>query len=78
MVEQVTKILNSKSDIKMEIQQLTKNRINVYSGFTNKQEIIVNLTSNTGTVYSVTYKLTNNIYYEDFIRFLRKNENSSR
>ena len=78
MVEQVTKILNSKSDIKMEIQQLAKTRINVFSGFTNKQEIIVNLTANTGTVYSVTYKLTNNIYYGYFIRFLRKNENSSR
>ena len=78
MVEQVTKILNSKSDIKMEIQQLAKTRINVYSGFTNKQEIIVNLTANTGTVYSVTYKLTNNIYYGYFIRFLRKNENSNR
>ena len=78
MVEQVTKILNSKSDIKMEIRQLANTRINVFSGFTNKQEIIVNLTSNTGTVYSVTYKLTNNIYYRYFIRFLRKNENSSR
>ena len=78
MVEQVTKILNSKSDIRMEIQQLANTRINVFSGFTNKQEIIVNLTSNTGTVYSVTYKLTNNIYYRYFIRFLRKNENSSR
>ena len=78
MVEQVTKILNSKSDIKMEIRQLAKTRINVFSGFTNKQEIIVNLTANTGTVYSVTYKLTNNIYYGYFIRFLRKNENSNR
>ena len=78
MVEQVTKILNSKSDIKMEIRQLANTRINVFSGFTNKQEIIVNLTANTGTVYSVTYKLTNNIYYRYFIRFLRKNENSSR
>ena len=78
MVEQVTKILNSKSDIKMEIQQLAKTRINVFSGFTNNQEIIVNLTANTGTVYSVTYKLTNNIYYRYFIRFLRKNENTSR
>ena len=78
MVEQVTKILNSKSDIKMEIRQLANTRINVFSGFTNKQEIIVNLTANTGTVYSVTYKLTNNIYYGYFIRFLRKNENSNR
>ena len=78
MVEQVTKILNSKSDIKMEMQYLRKNRINVYSGFHNKQEIIINLTANTGIIYSVTYKLKNKIYYEYFIRFLRKNENSSR
>ena len=78
MVERVTKILNSKSDIKMEMQYLRKNRINVYSGFYNKQEIIINLTANTGIGYSITYKLKNNIYYEYFIRFLRKNENSSR
>lgn len=78
MVEQVVKILNSKSDIKLEIQQLTKHNINVYSGFTNKMEVIVNLTTNTGIMYSVTYKLKNHIYYGYFIRFLRKNENSSR
>ena len=78
MVEQLTKILKSRSDIKMEMKYISKNRINAFSGYTGKMEVILNITTNKGIIYSITYKLTNNIYYEDFIRFLRKNENSSR
>lgn len=71
-MEQLTKMLNTVDDVRNEIEYLKKCRINVYNGYYGKKEIIINLTSNKGKVYVISYLIKGSSLYSEFRRYLRK------
>ena len=62
-MEQITKMINSMSDIRAEFKHLKKCKVNVYSGFITKRKIIINMTSAIGNDYLVTYIINEKKYF---------------
>lgn len=69
--------LNTIDDMRAEIQYLNNVKINCFTGFKGKKQILVNITLNTGLIYLITYKFKvtkSNHLYNDLHHYLRQRE----
>ena len=76
-MENITISLNQIADLKDQIQYLNKVKINSFSGFKSKKQILVNITLNNGLMYLITYDfnfLKSMDLYNKFNRYLRQRE----
>lgn len=77
MMENITISLNKTGDVKKQIQYLNNVKINCFTGFKGKKQILVNITLNTGLIYLITYKFKftkSNHLYNDLHHYLRQRE----
>ena len=77
IMEHITKMLNSIADVRNEIEYLNNCRISAYNGFRSKNLIRLNITSNTGLMYVITYKFKTSKgggAYSQLYQYLRKSE----
>ena len=70
----IIKILNSIDAVRNEIKFLSKNKINVFTGYYSRNQIIVNVTSNTGSNSSILYQFKNKHHYNEVKHYLKKRE----
>ena len=68
----IIKILNTIDAVRNEIQYLNKNKINAFNGYYSRNQIIVNITSNTGINSNIMYKFKSKYHYNELNRYLKK------
>ena len=73
-MEFLDKSLTSIADVRTEIKYLKSIKVNSYIGYFTNREIKANITSNTGKVWVISYKIKGRYLYKELSDYLRKKE----